>query len=461
MRVTPRAAERVVWREGMHLAPHHFQAQRRHFEATLAATVDALFPFAWGLSGVELDAVALRDGALALVRARGLLPDGTPFDVPGGDPMPAPRPLAEAFAPDRDAHVAHLALAAWRPDAANVQDDGGPGRFAAVARPVVDETTGEEPLSLRFAAKRFRLLLDHEVGPDDVALPVARLRRDGAGRFAADPDFVPPCLRFGASARLVGLLRGVVDMLDAKAAALVAASPGSGAGGGAGGGAAGPAAYVGNELATRWLLHAVRSAEPPLRHLLATRAAHPERLWLELSRLAGALCTFALDARARDLPAYAHDDLTACFGALERAIRAQLDVVVAPRAVVVPLARTTEVLWVAGVPDPRCHAPGARWFLGVRTSLAAAETVARVPRLTKICSSRFVPELVRRAHPGLAATHVPAPPAALAPRPDLVYFEVVLDGPCARAVREASDLGVYVPDGLPDAALELAVLLPG
>jgi type VI secretion system protein ImpJ len=83
-------------------------------------------------------------------------------------------------------------------------------------------------------------------------------------------------------------------MLDAKGSALAAAAPPGAVPSGAG-----PAAYVGNELATRWLLHAVRSAEAPLRHLLATRGAHPERLWLELSRLAGALCTFSLDLRAR------------------------------------------------------------------------------------------------------------------------------------------------------------------
>jgi type VI secretion system protein ImpJ len=141
-------------------------------------------------------------------------------------------------------------------------------------------------------------------------------------------------------------------------------------------------------------------------------------------------------------------------------LRAQLDVVVAARGVVIPLARETEVLYTAAVPDPRCHEPGARWFLGVRAALPAAETAARVPRLAKVCSSRFVPELVRRAHPGLVLSHVPAPPPGIAPRPELVYFEVALDGPCARAVRDMRDVGVYVPDGVPDAVLELAVLVP-
>ncbi|AHG93032.1 type VI secretion protein, VC_A0114 family (plasmid) [Gemmatirosa kalamazoonensis] len=456
----------------MFLAPQHFQAQRRHFEEGLALALDTLFAFAHGVSAAALDADALANGTLALDHARGVLPDGTPFLIPEADPAPPPEPLAERFSPTRDAHVVHLAIPAWRGDGANVTDpsagpdfdappNGHDARYVAVAAPVRDETTGLDSAPVRFAAKNLRLLLDEELAPDDVSLPLARVRRDGAGRFVLDPDFVPPCLQIGASERLLGLLRGVVGMLEAKGATLAAtlaattatAAPAPNATGG-------PAAYVGNEIATRWLLHAVRSAEAPLRHLLATRRAHPEQLWFELSRLAGALCTFSLTTEPRDLPLYTHDDLGACFGALERHLREHLDVVVAARAVVVPLTRRTDVLYVGTISDPRCYEPGARWFLGVRSSVGAAETIARVPQLTKVCASKFVLELVRRAFPGLTVDHVPAPPPGLAPRGELAYFEITLGGPCAQGLRDSHEMGVYVPAGLPDAVLEVAVLTP-
>jgi type VI secretion system protein ImpJ len=211
----------------MHLAPQHFQAQRRYHEDALARAVDALFPFAWGVVGVELDADALRNGTLRLVHVRGILPDGTAFHLPDADPMPAAAGLAERFAPTREAHVVHLALARWRPDGANVDEDGddgedgrrrgggagaddapaghaadswgaperGPTRFVARTRVTSDETTGADALPVRFAARRFRLLLDDEVAADDVTLPLARVRRDGAGHFVFDPAFVPPCLQ--------------------------------------------------------------------------------------------------------------------------------------------------------------------------------------------------------------------------------------------------------------------------
>ena len=483
----------VVWAEGMHLAPHHFQAQRQHVEDAVAATLGALFPFAWGVTAVELDADALRNGTLALVHARGLLPDATPFDLPGADALPPPRALADRFSPTRDAHVVHLALAPRRAGAANVADDaraadradpdradgaraapaGAPedaaeglagARYRAVTRLLADEGTGADPLPVRFAAHRFRLLLDEECGADDVTLPLARVRRDGAGRFELDETHVPPCLQLAASPRLLALLQGIVEMLGAKGGALAATLAAAPAEGG-GAAAPGAAAYAGNEVATRWLLHAVRSAEAPLRDLLATRRAHPERLWLELSRLAGALCTFALGTTARELPLYDHDALGECFAALVAHVRARLDVVVAPRALVVALVPAPQAvlggtLHAAGVADPRAHAPGARWFLGVRAAGGAAALAGRVPQYVKLCSSRFVPELVRRAYPGLPLVHLPTAPAAIAPRRDTAYFTVALDGPCAQAIRDARDVGAYVPDALADAALELVVLLP-
>ena len=465
MGLAPRRQSRVVWEEGMYLAPHHFQAQRRHSEDTLAATLDALFPFAYGVTSASLDTEALAGGTLALAFARGIMPDGTVISVPDADPAPQALPLAERFAPDRESHLVYLALPAWSDDSSNVRLSESPfrdntngliePRYVELVVNVRDEAAGEESTEVHFAAKHLRLVLDIELNPGDVTLAIARVRRNDIGQFVSDPDFIAPCLKIGASARLLAILRQVLGMVEAKGRALSATLdvPVTGSL------ASAPAAYIGNELATRWLLHAVRSAEAPLRHLLATRSAHPEQLWLELSQLAGALCTFSLTVRARDLPVYTHDDLATCFTALERHLRSHLDVVIAANAVRVPLARVSEVLMSATVSDPRCYEPGARWFLGVRTSLPPHETLMRAQQYLKVCASKFVLELVRRAYPGLALEHVPAPPAGLAPRAELTYFELTLAGPCETALRDSREIGVYVPDALPDVAMEVSVLV--
>ena len=62
------------------------------------------------------------------------------------------------------------------------------------------------------------------------------------------------------------------------------------------------------QVAQFWFLHAINSSLTPLRHILLAKHRHPEEMFREMSRLAGALCTFSLDSSPRSLPAYNHYD---------------------------------------------------------------------------------------------------------------------------------------------------------
>jgi len=77
---------RVVWAEGMYLAPQHFQAQNRYFEEAVHFATASLWRDAYGLAACQLDADALRNGTVSLLHARGMFQDGLPFDIPECDP---------------------------------------------------------------------------------------------------------------------------------------------------------------------------------------------------------------------------------------------------------------------------------------------------------------------------------------------------------------------------------------
>lgn len=94
---------RVVWSEGMHLGPHHFQAQSRYFEDSIHFATSSLWFEPFGLVGLELNAEALQNGTVSIVSARGILPDGLPFNMPESDPLPEARGIAELF-PRRATH---------------------------------------------------------------------------------------------------------------------------------------------------------------------------------------------------------------------------------------------------------------------------------------------------------------------------------------------------------------------
>ncbi len=452
---------RVVWSEGMHLAQHHFQLQSRYFEDATSFAVANLLRAPYGLLACEMDAEALLNGTVALRQARGVMPDGLPFQFPE-DPLPEPLEIGEAFSPTRNEHRVILWIPGYAADEANTASDEGSGgdalRYLPWTRSVVDENTGREQTEVVLARKNFMLCLDHELPDGAVALPIARVRRDGSGRFGYDPAYIPPCLRIGASEGLLSLLRRLVEMLDQKAGALMAERRGA---------YTSTAEYAGNEVAGFWLSHAVHTGLAGLQHHLQMRSTHPETLFLELSRLAGALCTFSFEAHPRELPTYDHEDLETCFTALETHVRRHLEVVLPTNRIAVPLTKSDEYLHTGRVTDPRCFRPGARWYLGVRAKAPAGKLAADVPRLLKMCSARHVMRLVREAFPGMTLDHVPSPPSELSPRLGTEYFSVDRAEPCWTTIVEAGEgdedeigrVGVYVPEALPESEIELVIVL--
>jgi type VI secretion system protein ImpJ len=461
----------LVWHEGMHLSQHHFQAQSRYFEDLATFTLNQLSPGPWGLLDLRLDDGALANGTAAILHARGVLPDGTPFHFPL-DPPPPPLSVGELFSPTETSQILVLALPAHDPERPNCAlDPSDPDgfRYSASTQAFLDQNSGREERSVPVARKNLRLFLEGSVPDGMVALPLARIRRDGTGHFVFDPEFVAPSMTVGASRRLVEMLDRLVDMLQAKAASL-ALERQQGSPGTEGGGTPG-------ELASYWLSHAIHSVLPSLRHLLRTRSAHPERLFSELSRLSGALCTFSLDGDPVRLPVFDHASPDEGFAQLERHIRRHLDLVLPSGALAIPLVPAVAVgegreetlapapdpgaptsFFTAPLQDPRVLGR-AEWYLGVRSSLSPASVSRHVPEVVKICSSRFVARLVREALPGLGMKPVPSPPAELGVRADTQYFQVLRTEPCWTAISRGNEVGIYVPSSIPDVEISLQVIL--
>ena len=57
-----------------------------------------------------------------------------------------------------------------------------------------------------------------EPAGDLLTLPIARVKRDGSGHFAYDPDFVPPVLQVSSSAHLMAMMKRLIELLHEKSA---------------------------------------------------------------------------------------------------------------------------------------------------------------------------------------------------------------------------------------------------
>jgi type VI secretion system protein ImpJ len=444
---------KVVWSEGMYLGPHHFQVQGRFFEEVTHFNISNLWFEPYGVVGLELDAEALRNGTVALVHGRGIFQDGLTFNIPESDPVPAARNISDLFPPTHETLTVLLTVPPHRLGAANCalteeQNKGGT-RYVAEEKTLPDENTGLDEKPLKLGRKNIRLLLDTEDAGEMQSLPIGRIKRDGSGNYVYDESFIPPCLQISASQTLMMMTRRLIEMLQEKSATVSLDGRGRGKF---------QAGLSAQEVSHFWFLHAINSSLGPLRHMFGSPGAHPAELFTELLRLGGALCTFALDSHPANLPVYDHRALDKCFADLERHIRTHLDLLAPSNCIPIPLYSVVNYFYEGDVSDQRCL-DRARWILAVHSAMGDAELITRTVQLVKVCSAQFVPQLVRRALPGMELTHLSVPPAAVSPRVESQYFAISRTGPCWDHIVQTRRVGIYIPGEIPRPQVELLVVL--
>ncbi len=441
---------RVVWTEGMYLGPHHFQAQSRYFEDSIGFALASLWRYAWGLLHLALDQEAIANGNAVVLQASGIFPDGLAFDVPNADPAPEPRHVSDVFAPTDASLDLFLAVPRRQDAGGDYSDDPGmSSRFTGMRRTLRDETNGMDEREVELGRKNLRLVTAAEITPQMTTLPVARVLRDGRGHQVYDAQFVPACLRLNASEPLMLSIKRLIETVQENSSTITRGARPRGKF------EAGNSAL---DVADYWFLHALYSALPPLRHLQGTKHCHPEEMFSQLLQLAGALCTFALDSDPSTLPQYDHANPGPGFALLDAHIRRHLEIIVPSNTLKLAFKATGPYISEAQVGDERCLRR-ARWILGMRADLGEADLMRLVPQLVKICSARFVPELVKRALPGMALIHLPVPPSTIRPEPDMQYFALNLSGPCWEHILQTQTVGIYVPGEIAKAEFELTAIV--
>ena len=440
--------DKVVWSEGMFLTPQLFQQADRYHEGTLQFAVQAGAPFAWGLTGVQIDAERLANGDFSLVRATGFMPDGLAVRIPDHDPVPESRSIKPHFTTSADSIDAYLAIAVPRPQSVNVEIEGNgasarPVRYRAEVVRAWDETTEGGESEIPVARKNYKILFSDESLDDVVRVKIAEVRRTRTGTFALDETYIAPALAMASSPALMGIVRRLLEILSAKSSVLS-------------GQRRHLADFGASDMANFWLLHTVNSSIPALAHAFDAPDRHPEPLYLDLVRLAAELSTFALDADARQLPRYDHLDLRATFGDLERRIPQLLETIIPTRYQIIPLELTPEAIYAGRIADERLLK--ARFYLGVQARMPVNRLTEEIPAKAKITSRERINSLIGRALPGVELTHEPVPPTAIPVRAGYKYFHLGTHGTWWEAVASSRGIAIYLPQEFPELALELVAV---
>ncbi|MBN3722694.1 type VI secretion system baseplate subunit TssK [Burkholderia sp. Ac-20379] len=445
--------DKPLWHEGLILTQQHFQQQERWAGFAMQQLAAAALVEPWGTLAVEVDEEALATARLKLTQLTLRLPDGTPIDTTIADALPAARDLTQGVPADLQSLVVFAALALPDANGSNCRLDettlARPRRAYREFVKVID-LNGTDAAEIAAERLAVRLLFDFESHADDTVCAIARLTRGANGQFQVDRRFVPPCLTLAGHASHLERIGRLADILQAKSLAL---------GGRRSERLAQVAEYGVADVQLFWLLHCIHAAWPQLRLFASHANRPPEQLYSTLAQLTSALMTFSTGARLSDIPAYDHARADDIFATLESMIRDLLDAIIPSRVVSIDLARKGPTTWSGQFLDERIAADSADWYLSINAPLPAFELVEQFPRLCKIGAPDDVEHIVNSALLGIPLKAVQRVPGAIPVRLDNHYFALDASSPVHAKMLAARACQIYLPASIPDASLELYVVL--
>jgi len=433
---------RIVWSEGLFLRPQHFQQQERYLEDYVQGRVSTLRPDAWGLVELEIERDLLAIGKLALRRARGVFPDGTPFAMPDSDPLPPPLEVGTQL---RD-QVVHLAIPLTRAGATLAARPNGSAdvtRYRSLDHQVRDVMSDvASVVDLEVAALNARLMPQSEPAEDFAQIPVAHIVECRADKqVVLDDRFIPTVLACTVAPRLATFLAELQGLLHQRGEALAARAVASGRGGAA-------------EIADFLMLQTINRYEPVVTHLAATSRCHPEDLYRLGLEIAGDLATLTASARRpAQFPGYRHDALRASFEPLMQALRGALSVVLEQNAIPIPLAQKKFGISVGTVPD-RTLFDSAVFVLAARADMQTEEFRRRFPQQLKIGPVEKIRDLVNLQLPGIGIQAMPVAPRQIPYHAGFAYFELDRQGELWRALKTSGGIAIHQSGEFPGLALE-------
>ena len=441
---------KILWGEGMVVAPHQFQQQDRYHEARLQHAVAAVRPHLWGVD----KAVGWAESELLnnLLRADTLsciFQDGTVYDAPGADALPPAVNLADLPLTVQE-FTFYAALPTLNTNGGNLTDaatGANGGRYAAAESATRDLFTDAEQTHIAYLSSAVRLMEHDEERDGYHSFPIIRLRRLVGGGFEIDRGFIAPSVSVYTGSPLHVQLKSLLGTLESKIRELYSRHWQTNKD---------TVEVHGGDLSSFWLLNTISTVSASLTHCANYAHHHPENLYDRLMNFVGGLMTFSTKYALKDLPVYKHDDLAGCFARLDTIIRDLVDTVISSRYFKIALTSNTPGKPpFTGLLDPAKVNNKTALYLAVNGDMPALELVAAVPRLLKVASPDDLEKLITMSMPGLNLVHMAQVPPEVPVRPSTYYFLVENKGKLYDDMLKMQKIAIHVFGGINGLKMEL------
>ncbi|MGN0009336.1 MAG: type VI secretion system baseplate subunit TssK [Desulfovibrionaceae bacterium] len=451
----------LLWEQGLFLQPQHFQLEHLQLSQLQHQLCTLITPWLWGIRTLDINEAALGSGILEISRLEALFPDGASVRFPGNATL-EPRAFRDAWSNPEQTLTVSLGLAPMRSAGGNLCKTDSPGnapaecRYTAPLSPDrVPDMYGDGPAA-DISTMRFnlRLVFEGEQAEGLMLIPVARLRLNGE-RVVQDASFAPPCLNLHASDLLLRLTRTVRDSLLSRCRQLedyklVAGEAGSFFG-----------ASDLQGITLFCILGVLSRNAPQIVQYLECPQVHPWTIYLQLCRIAGELSVFSSGLSplgenvrgTRLIPPYDHENLAACFTAVQEIILRLVDTLVVGPAYTFMLEQRDGAY--STVLSQEACGSYAYWLL-LRSP--SPEALARQARFARLVPTEELHAIVAQALPGVRLVRAEQAPAGLPRRGDTLYYNIDTGDPLWEKILRGRGLSLVLPAGIPDVTVQLAVV---
>ncbi|GHC16205.1 type VI secretion system baseplate subunit TssK [Aidingimonas halophila] len=428
---------RVVWSEGLFIKPQHFQQQVRYVEGLLDTRLRGIGQYLYGFLSLELNQEFLSFGRVALTRASGVMPDGTPFNLPEDDIDPTPLEIEDAGITNQVVYLG-IPLSTDAVSEVSNPDEALPGRYRRTSRSVRDlHSRNGDIVDLELAPVTPRLMLEQQDRSSYACLAVTRIvERRPDGSLVLDEGFIPTLLNVQAAPvllRFVGEMAGLMRERAKNIAQRLSTPQQTGVA----------------DVSDFMLLQMLNRTQPRFQHLARLGQLHPERLYDAMLEAASELVTFTDESRMPpEYPIYDHDHPEGAFRPLMQSLRQALSTVLEPRAMAIQLQSRRYGLLVAPLSDPELL-DSAEFILAVRADMPHERLRKQFLQQTKIASVERIRDLISLQLPGVPLEPLPVAPRELPYHAGYSYFQLDRQSQAWRMLEGASGFAFHVAGEFP------------
>jgi type VI secretion system protein ImpJ len=434
---------KVIWSDGLFVKPQHFQQQARHTERLVQRLSTGANPHNFGFTRLSLNDELLTMGRIAIVSASGIMPDGTPFDIPGDARPPAILDLSDSLTANE---MVYLCLPLTLDDGPEVGvPANGPAsstRFVTDEVPVRDNTKAPgEVVSVKVARTNPILRLGNEDLSAFSRLAIGRIaetRNDGS--IVMDQSVYPVMLSVAAAQPLGRFLGELSEGIDQRAA-VIAGRIGK------------PDQNGVADVSDFLLLQMLNRLGPLVRHYAGLPHLHPREVYELLIQTVGELSTFFTDAkRAPDMPLYNHERPWTCWPSVTQNLRQLITATLVANAVPIPHERKLHGYIIAPLPEQQMLRT-SEFVLAVKARVPQERLHREFPAQSKVSSIEGIRELVGKQLPGIPLRLMSVAPRQLPYHAGYSYFALDRTSPHWAQMEHSQGFAFHIAGEFPELEL--------